>query len=415
MGLLTDLRFVRDDFPVLRYEKVIYFDNAATSLKPVQVIDAVKNYYERMSSNVHRGVHRLSMEASRLYEEAHEEVRRFINAKYLEEVVFTSGTTQSLNLAAYMLGLKLSERDNVVISVMEHHSNLLPWITLSQLRGFKVRIVDIRDDYTLNYEILSELIDRNTKVVALTQMSNVLGTKVDIKRVSKIVRESDALLVVDGAQSVPHMPISVVDLDVDFMAFSGHKMLGPTGIGVLYIRKDVQELLKPSFTGGGIVESVLYDGNGFTVKLLESPWRFEPGTPDISGAIGLAEAVRYLRRLGMDSVVSHERELVGYMISRIKNDEVLAGKLTTYGPQTLEDRGGIISFNVVNSNPHIVASFLDTYNIAVRSGYHCAHPLHQRIRADEGTVRVSFYIYNTLDEVDAMVEVLKEYVRKVTK
>lgn len=413
MDPLVDLRFVRDDFPVLRFEKVIYFDNAATSLKPFQVINAVRNYYEHMSSNVHRGVHRLSMEASRLYEEAHEEVRKFIDAKYLEEIVFTSGATQSLNLVAYMLGLKLSEDDNVVVSIMEHHSNLLPWITLSQLRGFKVRVVDINDDHTLNYDALSDLIDRNTKVVALTHMSNVLGTKVDIKKVSKIVRESDALLVVDGAQSVPHIPISVTDLDVDFIAFSGHKMLGPTGVGVLYIRKDVQESLKLPFTGGGIVESVLYEAGKFTVKLLEPPWRFEPGTPNIAGAIGLAEAIRYLRRLGMDNVVSHEKELVNYMINRIENDEVLAEKLIIYGPRRPEDRGGIISFNIANYNPHIIASFLDTYGIAVRSGYHCAQPLHQRIRANDGTVRASFYIYNTIEELDVMVGVLKEFIKKI--
>ncbi len=414
VDVLTDLRSVRDDFPLLRLKKVIYFDNAATSLKPVQVVEAVRNYYECVSSNVHRGVHTLSMEASRLYEEAHDEVRKFIGARYLEEVVFTSGTTQSLNLVAYMLGLKLGRGDNVVVSIMEHHSNLLPWITLSELKGFEVKVVDIKDDHTLDYDALSEMIDRNTRVVALTQMSNVLGTKVDIRRVSKIVREHDALLVVDGAQSVPHMPTNVVDLDADFLAFSGHKMLGPTGIGVLYIRKEVQESLKPPFIGGGVVESVKYRNGRFEVKLLNPPWRFEPGTPNIAGAIGLAEAVRYLTKIGMNNVASHEGELVSYVIDRVKKDDVLSRSLTLYGPPSTGDRGGIISFNIVNSNPHIVASFLDTYNIAVRSGSHCAHPLHQRIGADSGTVRASFYIYNTVEEVDIMIEALREYVIKLS-
>ncbi|MEM0504256.1 MAG: cysteine desulfurase [Sulfolobales archaeon] len=413
MGVLECFKYIRDDFPLLRSKRVIYFDNAATSLKPEQVINAVRKYYEDLSSNVHRGVHTLSMEASRLYEEAHEELRKFINARYLEEVIFTSGTTQSLNLIAYMLGLGLNERDNVVISIMEHHSNLLPWVMLSKLRGFKLKVVDIKDDYTLDYEKLSELIDRNTRVVALTHMSNVLGTIVDIRRVSKIVRENDAFLVVDGAQSVPHIPISVNDLGIDFLAFSGHKMLGPTGIGVMYIRKEVQESLKPPFVGGGIVESVKYVNGEFIVKFLNPPWRFEPGTPNISGAIGLAEAVKYLKKLGMENVAEHEKELVRYTINKIVNDEVLAERLKIYGPRRLESRGGIISFNVADLNPHTVATFLDTYNIALRSGLHCAHPLHERIGASLGTVRASFYIYNTTEEVDIMIEALRELIAKL--
>lgn len=414
MALLTDFKSIRDDFPLLKSRKVVYFDNAATSLKPIQVIDAVRNYYECLASNVHRGVHRLSMESSRLYEDAHEEVRKFINARYLDEIVFTSGTTQSLNLVAYMLGLSLSRGDNVVVSIMEHHSNLLPWVTLSKVRGFGLKVVNIRNDYTLDYDELSNLVDRSTKVISITHTSNVLGTIVDIKRVSKIAREVGAFLVVDGAQSVPHIPISVTDLDVDFLAFSGHKMLGPTGIGVLYIRKELQESLNPPFTGGGIVDSVRYENGEFSIKLLDMPWRFEPGTPDIAGAIGLAEAVRYLRRLGMDNVAMHEKELLRYALSKLSNDEVICEKIIIYGPSNLEFRGGIISFNIADSNPHIIASYLDTYNIAVRSGQHCAHPLHQRIGANSGTVRASLYIYNTEEEVNTMIEILRDYIIKFT-
>lgn len=414
VGLLTDFRSIRDDFPILRSRKVIYFDSAATSLKPTQVIRAVRDYYELFTSNVHRGVHRLSMEASRLYEDAHEEVRKFINARYLDEVVFTSGTTQSLNLVAYMLGLSLNPTDNVVVSIMEHHSNLLPWVTLSKIRGFKLRVVGIKDDYKLDYDELSSLVDRNTKVISITHMSNVLGTLVDVKMVSKIAREVDAFLVVDGAQSVPHIPISVVDLGVDFMAFSGHKMLGPTGIGVLYVRKEVQDSLTPPFTGGGIVDSVKYEGGEFSIKFLNMPWRFEPGTPNIAGAVGLAEAVRYLRKLGMDNVEAYGKDLLSYALSKLSSDELIADKILIYGPRDLGCRGDIIAFNIVDSNPHVVASYLDSYDIAVRSGLHCAHPLHQRIKAESGTVRASLYIYNTKEEIDAMVNALREYVLRFT-
>ena len=401
---------VREDFPILK-RGVIYFDNAATTHKPLQVINAIKNFYEFSNSNVHRGVHKLSIEASKLYEEAREEVRKFINARYLEEIVFTNGTTQSLNMIAYMLGLRLSRGDNVVVSIMEHHSNLLPWISLSNLRGFELRVVGLKNDYTLDYESLSNLVDSKTKVIAITHMSNVLGTIVDIKKISKIAHENNALLVVDCAQSVPHIPVSVTDIDADFIAFSGHKMLGPTGIGVLYVRKEVQEDLKPVFVGGGTVETVKYVDGRFVIKFLNPPWSLEAGTPNIAGAVGLAEAVRYLSKLGMDNIALHERRLTEYFIRRLREDESLSSKVVIYGPLKTECRGGIISYNIIGSDPNIVAVFLDTYNIAVRSGYHCAQPLHDYIGASSGTVRASFYIYNTIEEIDVMVKALKDFIR----
>lgn len=401
---------VREDFPILK-RGVIYFDNAATTHKPLQVINAIKNFYEFSNSNVHRGVHKLSIEASKLYEEAREEVRKFINARYLEEIVFTNGTTQSLNMIAYMLGLRLSRGDNVVVSIMEHHSNLLPWVSLSNLRGFELRVVGLKNDYTLDYESLSNLVDSKTKVIAITHMSNVLGTIVDIKKISKIAHENNALLVVDCAQSVPHIPVSVTDIDADFIAFSGHKMLGPTGIGVLYVRKEVQEDLKPVFVGGGTVETVKYVDGRFVIKFLNPPWSLEAGTPNIAGAVGLAEAVRYLSKLGMDNIALHERRLTEYFIRRLREDESLSSKVVIYGPLKTECRGGIISYNIIGSDPNIVAVFLDTYNIAVRSGYHCAQPLHDYIGASSGTVRASFYIYNTIEEIDVMVKALKDFIR----
>jgi len=407
---LINVWSVREDFPILK-RGVIYFDNAATTHKPLQVINAIKNFYEFSNSNVHRGVHKLSIEASKLYEEAREEVRKFINARYLEEIVFTNGTTQSLNMIAYMLGLRLSRGDNVVVSIMEHHSNLLPWVSLSNLRGFELRVVGLKNDYTLDYESLSNLVDSKTKVIAITHMSNVLGTIVDIKKISKIAHENNALLVVDCAQSVPHIPVSVTDIDADFIAFSGHKMLGPTGIGVLYVRKEVQEDLKPVFVGGGTVETVKYVDGRFVIKFLNPPWSLEAGTPNIAGAVGLAEAVRYLSKLGMDNIALHERRLTEYFIRRLREDESLSSKVVIYGPLKTECRGGIISYNIIGSDPNIVAVFLDTYNIAVRSGYHCAQPLHDYIGASSGTVRASFYIYNTIEEIDVMVKALKDFIR----
>jgi len=406
-----DVRKIRKDFPILDSRGIIYFDNAATSQKPIQVINAVKNFYEYSNSNVHRGVHKLSLEASKLYEEAHEVVSKFIRARGVEEIIFTSGTTHSLNLVAYMLGLRLNRGDNVVISIMEHHSNLLPWVYLSKLRGFEVRIVDLGSDYDLNYDRLADLVDKRTKVIAITHVSNVLGTVVDVRRVAKLAHENDALVVVDGAQSVPHMPIDVRELNVDFLAFSGHKMLGPTGIGVLYFRKELQEEFKTPFTGGGIVEEVRYRNSEFLVKFLEPPWSFEAGTPHIAGAVGLAEAIKYLMSVGMSNVEDHEKHLVSYFMSKIKNDPYLSEKIVIYGPSDLKKRGGIVSFNFNNFNPNLVASFLDAYNIAVRSGYHCAQPLHDYIGASLGSVRASFYLYNTREEVDVMIEALNEYAK----
>jgi cysteine desulfurase/selenocysteine lyase len=406
-----DVKKIREDFPILDSRGIIYFDNAATSQKPVQVVNAVRNFYEYSNSNVHRGVHKLSLEASKLYEEAHEVVSKFIKARGVEEIIFTSGTTHSLNLVAYMLGLRLSRGDNVVVSIMEHHSNLLPWVYLSKLRGFEVRVVGLGPDYDLNYDELANLVDNRTRVVAITHVSNVLGTVVDVRRVSKIAHENNALVVVDGAQSVPHMPIDVKELDADFLAFSGHKMLGPTGIGVLYFRKELQEEFKTPFTGGGIVEEVRYRNGEFLVKLLEPPWSFEAGTPHIAGAIGLAEAAKYLMSVGMSEVEDHEKRLASYLISKIRSDPHLNEELVIYGPSDLRKRGGIVSFNFGNSNPNLVASFLDAYNVAVRSGYHCAQPLHDYIGASLGSVRASFYLYNTQEEVDVMIEALNEYAK----
>lgn len=406
--------FVRKDFPLLIKRNVIYFDNAATSHKPSQVIESIREFYNTHNSNIHRGLYSLSIEASRMYEEAHEVVRKFIGAKHVEEVVFTSGTTHALNMIAYMILPLLNPGDNIVISIMEHHSNMLPWIKIAKLRNAEVRVVRLREDYVLDYEELARLVDKKTKVIAVTHMSNVLGTIVDIRKVSKLAQENESFLVVDGAQSVPHMPVSTRELNADFLAFSGHKMLGPTGIGVLYVKKEIQEFLEPPFTGGGIVERVSLKNGVPDIKFLEMPWRMEPGTPNIAGAVGLSEAIKYLMKIGMNEVASHENKLVTYFLERVKKNDLLRERLMIYGPTDTRVRGGIISFNVDKLNPNIVASFLDTYNIAVRSGYHCAHPLHEYIGAYMGSVRASFYVYNTKEEIDVLIEALEE-LTKTTK
>lgn len=404
---------IREDFPIFQVRKVTYLDNAATTHKPKQVINALSEFYMRYNSNVHRGLHTLSMEASRLYEESHEVVGKFINAEF-EEVVFVRGATEALNLIAYMLADRaLSKEDNVVTTVMEHHSNLLPWVKLSRSKGFEVRIAGLTEDHQLDYEGLAELIDRRTKVVAVTHMSNVLGTINDVAKISRLAHEVGAYVVVDGAQSVPHIPVDVKKLDVDFLAFSGHKMLGPTGIGVLYMRKDLIEDLDPPIYGGGIVEEVLLKDGGVDVKLTKAPWKFEAGTPHIAGALGLAEAVKYLTRVGMEAVRDHESKLT-YKTLKLLNEE-LNEYVKVYGPKDVERRGGIVSFNVGNVNPNLIASLLDADDIAVRSGYHCAQPLHQTIKADLGSVRASFYIYNTYDEVEYFVNTLKKHVKNTLK
>lgn len=401
---------VREDFPIFNRKidgnNIIYFDNAATSQRPLQVIEAVKSYYELYNSNVHRGVHTLSQESSELYEKAHREVASFINAKDSQEIVFVKNTTEALNLVAYAWGFKnLKAGDEVVTTLMEHHSNMIPWEMISKVKGFKVKYVDINEDATLKYEMLENMVGSKTKAVCICHMSNVTGTINDVERVSKLAHENGAVVIVDAAQSVPHMPVDVKKLDVDFYAFSGHKMLGPTGIGVLYGKKELLDEIEPFLTGGGMVRDVKYEvsSGSVTADWAELPWKFEAGTPNIAGGVGLMEAVRYLKRLGMENVRNHEKELTEYALERLKE----LGKVRVYGPRRSSERGGIIPFNIDGMNPHDVALLLDQFGIMVRSGLHCAHPLHERLGVKGGTVRASFYVYNTREEVDRFIEVLK--------
>ncbi|HVP26757.1 MAG TPA: cysteine desulfurase [Candidatus Bathyarchaeia archaeon] len=401
---------IREDFPILKRRindyPLIYFDNAATSQKPKQVIEVVKDFYENHNANVHRAVHTLSQEASELYENAHEEVAKFINAEDMEETVFVRGTTEAINLVAYAWGLyNLRKDDEVLITLMEHHSNIVPWENLSKINGFKVRYAEVNNDGTLDYEAFEKMVSNKTKLVCFSHVSNVTGVVNDVKRIVKVAHEHEALTLVDGAQSVPHLPVNVKDLDVDFLAFSGHKMLAPTGIGVLYGRRGILEKMEPFHGGGEMIREVSFDpvAKRCSISWNSLPWKFEAGTPNVCGGIGLMEAVKYLKKIGMENVESHEEMLTAYAMRRMqecKNVEI-------YGPKDASAKCGIIPFGINGSSSHDIALALDNYGIMIRSGFHCAQPLHQILKL-QSSARASFYIYNTREEIDRFIEVLKE-------
>ena len=406
MGL--NVEEIRKDFPILRRvvngNPLIYFDNAATTQRPVQVVAAIARFYLQYNANVHRGFHTLSQEASEAFEEAHEVIAHFINAYSWEEIILTYNATESINIIAHTWGLKnLREGDEIILTVMDHHSNMLPWRKVAEITGARIRYVDITDDGLLRYDMLEEMISERTKVVTFPMMSNVLGTMNDVKRIVKVAHSVGAVVVADGAQWVPHAPTDVRDLGIDFLAFSGHKMLGPTGTGILWGRKDILEELEPFKSGGDTIKDVTLD----SVVWHDLPWRFEAGTPNIAGMIGLAEAAKYLMRIGMENVREHEKELVRHTLKRL---EELADDVDVYGPKDPEVRGGVISFNVKGLHYHTVGKALDLFGIAVRTGGHCAHPLHYRLGI-KGSVRASYYIYNTVEEVDRFIEVLKTIVK----
>ncbi len=395
---------IRRDFHILTSTDIVYLDNAATSQRPRQVIEAIREFYEKSNANVHRGIHRLSMEASKLYEEAHEKVAKFIGAE-MNEVVFVKGTTEALNMAANLLLDHLREGE-IVLTRMEHHSNILPWLRIARIAGAKVKVADVDDNGRLLWDNMERAVTEKTRVVAVTLMSNVSSVINDIERISKLAHSVGAIVVVDGAQGVPHLPVNVRSMDIDMLAFSGHKMLGPTGIGVLYIRKDLAEELEPAFPGGGAIKAVSYTGKDFKIVWEDPPWKFEAGTPPIAQAIGLAEAVEYLERIGMENIYRHEVELIGYFFKRLK-EEGLEDKLRILGPKSLEKRGGIVSFVLGKQDPHVTAYMLDKHKIAVRSGFHCAQPLHERLGFNRGSVRASVYLYNVKEDIEKLITALK--------
>ncbi len=394
-----DIQEIRKHFPILDQEvnghPLVYLDSAATSQKPISVIEAVSDYYKGYNSNVHRGVHTLGTRATDGYEGAREKVRSFINAATTEEVIFTRGTTTSINTVAASYGrANVEEGDEIVITHMEHHSNIIPWQQLAKEKGAVLKYVPLQEDGTITLEDVRATITSKTKIVAIMMVSNVLGTMNPIKEITKIAHENGAVMMVDGAQAAPHMKIDVQDLDCDFFAFSGHKMVGPTGIGVLYGKKKHLEAMEPVEFGGEMIDFVgLYDS---TWK--ELPWKFEGGTPIIAGAIGLGAAIDFLEDIGLSNIEAHEHKLAAYALEKMSAVE----GMTIFGPQDPAQRAGLVTFNIDDVHPHDVATVLDSEGIAVRAGHHCAQPLMKWLNVS-ATARASFYLYNTEEEIDRLV------------
>ncbi len=397
---MIDVEKIRKDFPILDQivndEPLVYLDNAATTQKPKAVLEAVNRYYQEDNANVHRGVHTLAERATASYEAARETVRRFINASSTKEVLFTRGTTTGLNWIGRFAEEILEEGDEVLISIMEHHSNILPWQEACRKTGAKLVYAYLKDG-GLDLEDFREKLTDRTKFVSIAHASNVLGVINPIQELAQLAHEKGAIMVVDGAQSVPHMKIDVQKLDADFFVFSGHKMAGPTGIGVLYGKEHYLNQMSPVEFGGEMIDFV-YEQSATWKEL---PWKFEAGTPNMAGAIGLAAAIDYLEAIGMDAIEHHEQDLIAYVFPKLQAIE----GLKIYGSQDLAKRSGVISFNLGNLHPHDLATALDYEGVAVRAGHHCAQPLIQYLEVP-ATARASFYLYNTKEDCDKLVEAL---------
>lgn len=391
----------RRDFPILERivggRPVVYLDSAASSQRPRRVIEAMSRYYEWSHANVHRSIHTLGEEATELYEDARSRVQRFIGAEHREEVVFTRGTTDGISIVADAIGHTLSPGDEILVTEMEHHSNIVPWQMAARIKGARVRAIPVVGDGSLDPAAFDRLLNERTRVLAVAHVSNVLGTINPVAKLCARARTLGALTVVDGAQAVPHMAVDVSALDCDFYAFSGHKMLGPTGIGVLWGRRAVLDRLEPTRGGSEMIKEVWIDG----ARWNDLPWRFEPGTPPIAEAVGLGAAIEYLEKLGMDRVTEHERELADLAVEQL----VAIPGVTVYGPGPSIPRGAVVAFSVEGIHPHDVSAFLDAEGIAVRAGHHCAQPL-MRCLGVVGTTRASFSVYTSPDDVGLLARTL---------
>jgi cysteine desulfurase / selenocysteine lyase len=394
---------VRDDFPILSRtiagRRLVYLDSAATAQKPRPVLEALRAFYERSNANVHRSIHTLGEEATELYEAGRDRVRAFLGARHREEIVFTKGTTEAINLVAHTWARRaLVEGDEILLSEMEHHSNLVPWVLLARERKLRLRHVPVTDDGTLDLGAFERLLTRRTRLVALAHVSNVLGTINPVEAIVERAQSAGARVLLDGAQAAPHLPVDVAALGVDFYAFSGHKVGGPTGIGVLYGRREVLEPLEPFFGGSEIIREVWLD----RVTWNDLPWRFEPGTPPIAGAVGLGAALEYVERLGRETIRRHDTALVAEALARLGEVE----DLEVYGPRDAGSRAGVISFNLPGVHPHDLAAALDEDGVAVRAGHHCAQPLMRRLGV-AGTARASFFVHTGADDVLALADALR--------
>ena len=402
---------IRKDFPIFDGDKIAYLDSGATTQRPKQVLEAVDNFYKTANANPHRGAYDLSIKATDIYENARVRVSEFINSPKPEQVIFTKNCSESLNLIAYSYGLnELKKDDKIVISIMEHHSNLVPWQFVSKKCGCSLEYMYVNDDGELTDEEIERKIVPGVKLVGITQTSNVLGTINDVKKITKRAHEVGAIVVVDGAQSVPHMKVDVQDIDCDFLVFSGHKMLSPLGIGVLYGKKELLNKMQPFLFGGDMIEYVYEQETTFA----ELPAKFEAGTQNVGGAVGLAAAIDYINNIGMDTIADIEKELTKYLFDELSKLEFV----TIYGPRNLEHKAGVISFNINGVHPHDVASVLDSIGVCVRSGNHCAQPLLRNMDIDS-TVRASLYMYNTKEDIDKLViglnktyDMFKKWIKK---
>lgn len=398
---------IRKDFPIFKQRiqdnRLVYLDNGATTQKPMQVINAINNYNQNSHGNPHRGAHQLSIRATEEYDLAKEKVRKFINARYIEEIIFTRNTTESINLIAYSCGKKLiNKSDEIVLAISEHHSNILPWQRLVKENGGILKYIYLNEEGRISPEEIKRKITDRTKIVSIAHMSNVLGTIHPIEEIIDHAHKMGSIVVIDGAQSTPHMKIDIQKLDADLFVFSGHKMLGPMGIGVLYGKKEILEDMPPFLMGGDMIEYV-YEQEATFAPL---PYKFEAGTQNVEGAVGLGAAIDYLEKIGLDRIENHEKMLTEYALDRMLS----LPYVSIQGPKDLEMRGGLISFTIDDIHPHDIATILDSYGVAIRAGHHCAQPL-MRYLDVPATSRISFYLYNTKEDVDLFVEGIKN-VRK---
>lgn len=389
---------IRNDFPILRENKIAYLDSGATTQRPIQVLDKVENFYKSENANPHRGAYKLSIQATEVYENARQKVADFINAPSARNIVFTRNATESLNLLAYSYGLNnVKKDDKIVLSIMEHHSNLVPWQMVCQKNGAKLEYMYTNSNGELTTEEINKKIVPGVKIVGITQVSNVLGTINPIKEIIKKAHSVGAIVIVDGSQSVPHMKVDVQELDADFLVFSGHKMLSPFGIGVLYGKNNLLDSMTPFLFGGDMIEYVYEQETIFA----EVPTKFEAGTQNVGGAVGISAAIDYLKNIGMENIEKIEKELTKYAYEELSKLDFI----TLYGPKDLQKRSGVFSFNVNGVHPHDVASVLDSQDVCVRSGNHCAQPLLRYMNLDS-TCRASLYVYNTKEDIDRLVKAL---------
>ena len=392
------------DFPTLNKErngkKIAYLDSAATTQKPIAVIEAIKEYYEKTNANPHRGAYELSVLATDAYDEAREKVKKFINAKYREEIIFTKNATEAFNLLAMSYGMNfINEGDEIVISIAEHHSNLIPWQQVAKAKGAILKYMYTNENGELTEEEVHSKITEKTKIVSITHVSNALGTINPVKEIAEYAHSKGAVVIVDGAQSVPHMKVDVRDINADFLVIAGHKLLAPMGIGVLYGKKELLEKMPPIIFGGDMVEYVYEQETTFNVL----PYKFEAGTQNVEAAVGLSKAIDYLNEIGMDNVEKIEKELMSYAIEEISKLEYVK----IYGPKDIDKRGGVLSFEISGVHPHDVASIFDTFGVCIRAGNHCAQPL-MRYMGINATSRASIYLYNTKEDIDSLLEAVKK-------